>query len=296
MFGDKIIYKTNSYRQRSPEHTFKKARDKKRIVVMGDSITFGFGVNEKYLYSHVFQNKLNMLKGKHIYEVINAAVGAYSVQQQYFYLKCRLLRLKPDVIVLAVNPSNFIKYSDWCWSDKKQTVSMKYPKRAKYASNSQGLLKGRFKYIGKYLDKLYVFRFYIKIFIEEYLFSSSTNQQMGNDDQIEKYQRYFRSQNNCLWSMRKNYLGKISALCKKNNINFLLILFPLTAQFEKKKYLNPQKAVLTYCRLNYINVIDMLSVFINYNRVTSDKIFIDEVHLSKYGHQLVAKQLIDYIH
>ncbi|HRY30023.1 MAG TPA: hypothetical protein P5079_08325 [Elusimicrobiota bacterium] len=75
---------------------------KKRIVVLGDSITFARGVPPE----SAFPKKWEQFLGPS-YEVINAGVCAYNGEQELAFFDVRLADLKPDLVVLALTPDDF---------------------------------------------------------------------------------------------------------------------------------------------------------------------------------------------
>ncbi|RJO62166.1 SGNH/GDSL hydrolase family protein [candidate division WS5 bacterium] len=65
-------------------------KDTKRIVVLGDSFTFGKAVSDEVLFTTVLEHKLNRKKlgaQKYKYEVINTGIPAYGTGQQLLMMK-----------------------------------------------------------------------------------------------------------------------------------------------------------------------------------------------------------------
>lgn len=98
--GDNIEYKINSNSMRSPEvESVKNQKNVYRILYLGDSCTFGWGVD----YKDTFANVLNELLNKHYvnyrFESINAGVPGYSSYQGLQYYQAELYRYSPDIII-----------------------------------------------------------------------------------------------------------------------------------------------------------------------------------------------------
>jgi lysophospholipase L1-like esterase len=89
----------NSHGLRSPEFNPDPAPGVRRLIVLGDSLTFGWGVEEPDTYSRVLERMLNA-SGRP-YEVINAGVGNYNTSQQVAWFMERGLTYKPDEVVLG---------------------------------------------------------------------------------------------------------------------------------------------------------------------------------------------------
>ena len=77
----------------------------KRIICLGDSVTFGYRVQRKEAYPHQLE-KILCQRGR--YQVINAGVVGYSSYQARRYLESELFDYRPDIIItyLGINDSN----------------------------------------------------------------------------------------------------------------------------------------------------------------------------------------------
>ncbi|MEY3369728.1 MAG: hypothetical protein RLZZ361_398 [Cyanobacteriota bacterium] len=70
-----------------------------KIIMLGSSITLGWGVSEEQIYPSILKQRVQSLTSKQI-EVFNAGVGNYNTYREVeaFFLKYKVL--KPDIIVL----------------------------------------------------------------------------------------------------------------------------------------------------------------------------------------------------
>ncbi|MBU0478821.1 hypothetical protein KKC91_09685 [bacterium] len=96
-----IVVKTNSYGLRSPEIRSKQ-KNITRIICIGDSFTMGHGVNEGDSYPRQLENLLNKYSEGEKYEVINAGVNNYSIDNYLSYFKHYALKLKPDIVIIGL--------------------------------------------------------------------------------------------------------------------------------------------------------------------------------------------------
>src|ERR1044071_73798 len=92
----------NSHGTRGQEFQIQKPPNSFRILSLGDSRTFGWGLGENETYSGVLQNLLqkDSPPGK-IIEVINAGVNAWSYPQMTVYFRDVALQYQPDIVILA---------------------------------------------------------------------------------------------------------------------------------------------------------------------------------------------------
>ena len=113
---NKIVYKTHNSKgiRLNKEIPYEKG-DKKRILLLGDSFVYGFGVND----SETIAVKLQENLGEN-YEVIPFGVDGYGSGQEFLYLNNIGLRYNPDIVILFFYSNDFIEARSWWmgFSDK----------------------------------------------------------------------------------------------------------------------------------------------------------------------------------
>ncbi len=82
------------------EHSWTKAKRTVRILGIGDSFTFGWGVSLEETFLKKLERRLKKITGEEI-ETINAGVPQWDLNQYYVYLKNYGFRYSPDLIVLT---------------------------------------------------------------------------------------------------------------------------------------------------------------------------------------------------
>ena len=106
--------KTNSAGFADKEYSVEKPEGVRRIAVMGDSITRGQGAPFGGTYEALLENKLNeshrspSIRG---YEILNFAVGSYTITQQLGMAVERAAGYDPDVYVFGISPLSV--YRSW---------------------------------------------------------------------------------------------------------------------------------------------------------------------------------------
>lgn len=78
---------------------FEKPAGQTRILFLGDSCTFGYGVAHDEAFPHVVESMLRGKSGKEV-ECINAGVPGYTLFQGYRFLDTEGLHYEPDLVVL----------------------------------------------------------------------------------------------------------------------------------------------------------------------------------------------------
>ncbi|MCP4624949.1 MAG: hypothetical protein GY850_15700, partial [bacterium] len=94
------FYQINASGFRGPEIKLEKQLGIKRVMVIGDSFTFGMGVNWEDAYPTRLEKILN--DKKRPCEVINCGVIAHHMWQHYEMLRVKALPYKPDLIILGL--------------------------------------------------------------------------------------------------------------------------------------------------------------------------------------------------
>ncbi len=87
----------NSRGLRDAETTLEKPDGIRRVVVIGDSFAWGYGVEQAETFSSLLESALPAT------EVINGGVSGYSTDQALLWLRREGLRYDPDVVVYALS-------------------------------------------------------------------------------------------------------------------------------------------------------------------------------------------------
>jgi hypothetical protein len=84
-----IEYRVNSKGLRDDEHAYEKPAGKKRIVIVGDSRTFGFGAPIEKHFTRLLEGYCNDT------EVINLGVSGFGVDQELLFLQGEGMNTSP---------------------------------------------------------------------------------------------------------------------------------------------------------------------------------------------------------
>lgn len=99
---DRKPFHINSHGTRGSEFQSAKPAGTVRIVSLGDSRTFGWGLSDQETYSAVLETLLQKRLGvDRRVEVINAGVNAWSLPQMYAYFRHEGVTYKPDYVVIG---------------------------------------------------------------------------------------------------------------------------------------------------------------------------------------------------
>lgn len=120
--------KINEKGLRDGPHSYERQDDRKRILVLGDSFAWGYGVEESERFSQLLEKSLNV-------EVINAGVSGYSTDQELLWYRNEGIKYDTDLVILEV-AGNDVGDND------QQLVSTVYYKPRFVLEDGQLVLKG----------------------------------------------------------------------------------------------------------------------------------------------------------
>ncbi len=107
----RVIVRTNRLGMRGRRVPTDDEAKKYRILVLGDSFAFGFGVEDDEAFPAVLDRTLSA-DGRTI-EVLNAAVPGYSFDHYLLYLREKISTLRPDLVLIAACENDI---DDLAWS------------------------------------------------------------------------------------------------------------------------------------------------------------------------------------
>lgn len=95
-----VVHQTNSAGFRGREYSLEKPANTFRVVVIGDSVTMGSGVEESKVYASVLESELNRKRADRNYEVLNLGISGLDLKTS---VQARLekigLKFDPDLLV-----------------------------------------------------------------------------------------------------------------------------------------------------------------------------------------------------
>jgi hypothetical protein len=238
-----------------------KSNVSKKILLIGDSVTMGIGVESDSTFAGILHNKLNT------YEILNSSLIAYTSKD---YLN-QITALKNDEELMA---SLDKIYLFWCLNDV-------YPRHI--LDDAPGYTGDDFiSSIVKFLrenSKLY--------HLMKNVFSDRPHSYFLFDSQ-------FYTENNPDFKRSMNNIKKISRITGDNKIEFDLFLVPYEYQIrvDSKENFHPQQLIKEKLSGLNINIYDCADAFLNIN-MESENLYLygDGIHLSNKGHKLLAKYI-----
>jgi lysophospholipase L1-like esterase len=139
--GEVYRSNTNSSGWRDKEHSERNANSAFRILLLGDSNTFGATVRFSETYGQLLERILTG-RGYRV-EVIQLAHGGWSTDQELEALKLEGLKYKPDLIILQFCTNDLFENVSWTQGDPSDPRSLAALKPFHYVLSEKGLLERR---------------------------------------------------------------------------------------------------------------------------------------------------------
>ena len=268
VFGKKSKTDKNGFR--IPLNNFSYKNEKKSILILGDSVTFGVGVKEKNTFIGILRNNL---QDNNLY---NTAIFGHNIESYSYILKKNHKKFKNEIneVVIFLCLNDLVPY---------QGAVFKKEEKNEINNFQKNIVKNTFAV------KLNVFfreRSSLFVLLKGFL----TNP-------IERHYNYMK----ILYDNEKNLMGfekfvnEIDGFMNKNNLKYRYVLLPYAHQVRnncKKNLLKPQEIIKEILNKKNLNLIDYTSEFCK--TANNNDLFLkyDPVHLSNYGHRFVSDLLI----
>jgi hypothetical protein len=268
----------NSYGLRGPETPYEKPASTLRILNLGDSIAMGWGVREEDSYGRRLEQRLNEQgAGTQHYEVINAGVPGWNLENALAYLQAEGLTYGPDLILLDLTIVNDI-----------------YGKNALLAQNRPLPIE--------WLRANTYFWPFLTVQLRQLEAQANGQERIEVINPPTRPESYFPLDPEAeRWAEVWNWVLGINQLARENNAHFVLILFPLEFQVLDKNYSTlPQELLRARATEAGIPVLDLLPSFQQACRekpggpcYLEDRYLFADVwmHPSSPGHELTAAEL-----
>ena len=268
----------NSHGLRGPERTYEKPPTTYRILNLGDSIVMGWGVREENMYGQRLESMLNEKNnGDVTFEVINAGVPGWNLENALAYLQAEGLEYEPDLILLGLTTANDIKGHS-----------------ALLADNQPALIK--------WLRSNTYFWPFLTVQLRWLQAHSQGRERIDVIDPPTNPDKYFPPDPEAdQWKKVWGSVSGINQLAREKNIPVMLIIFPLEFQVIDENYSTlPQELFAAKAKKAGIPIVDPLPAFRQACQrkpggacQLEDRYLFADVwmHPSVEGHKLIADEL-----
>lgn len=251
---NRLGFRDRDFPSIKPNHEF-------RILLVGSSITLGWGVKQDSVFTNVLEKKLNDLSASQkrgiSYRVINSGIGNYNTKLESIALKQNLSQVNPDMIILHY----FLRDAE--------EISFK-------SSN--------------FIVSHSYFAAYLVVRVKQLLSQFKS----GN---VGDYYRNLYTDQSPSWKTAQDSILEIRNLCQSKNIKFMVVIQPELHNFSEESPQNEcYKIVENFLSKNNIPSINLIEIFRKTFKVPSDVwVNPDDAHPNAEGHRLMADDLFEYL-
>lgn len=269
----------------------------RRILMLGDSFTFGMNVAQNHTMTAYLQGGLNSLE----WDVMNAGVIGYTIGQELIYLRKYFDEIKPSAVILNAFVANDI-------TEQRRNFLERDKKGYPISINDQevtviepGILASK-KTI-PFWGSLAL----ADIFTRSKALIPQKNKNAGYTWAVflDKEHPSYPSDIDALWQDYESDLLKMKNYLNEKNVPFLVVIIPMDVQvhnkywskypnkvFEENEFKNdrPQKKFQNICKQNELNCLDLLPIF----REHSDELLFPaqtDSHFNEAGNRLAAESI-----
>ncbi len=260
--------KSNTLGFRGPYYSSPKTRDTKRIIVIGDSVTEGIGIDDyKNVYTNILEDRM-----KNIYpatQVFNFGVSGYNTQQEVETLKKRGLKLSPDLVIVGYSLNDTDSPYFWLLNPLLEQENKSSEKPLSRKNNP--LLKWSSVY---------------RLLYATYLQDEHKNR----PTHFEQYDT---------GNTVSEYMHELKKLSEKHKFNVLIVVFPRFDKADFKDY--PYSFFVQHAEISQIAksanlpILDLLEPYRACARKSEESMTRDPLHPSEAGHLCAGEAIAEYI-
>ncbi|MFA5031935.1 MAG: SGNH/GDSL hydrolase family protein [bacterium] len=308
--------RVNSMGLNEREVNFKKEKNKPRILFLGDSITFGIGVDVDKTFVRIVENLLNFqlsynptLSGIRRVETLNGGVPAYHSWQEIAFLRKIGLKYQPDIVVLDfylndVEPYKSAREIKQFREDK--FASLKYRYNVPLPFKDFLREKSRLYWVGRRVCNLMI----AKLFSTTQTPRNKKTQdapplpfdkwktdrsEFLNLTYVNRFDWGAPWNSDACYDNFRKYIRELKDLAQKNNFKLVIVFFPVEYQLETT-FLedNPQGKFTKIAGEEDVLFLDLLPLMRDCN-IRPDSLYFDWCHLTLKGHQFTAEKISQFL-
>ncbi len=278
-----VPVEVNSLGVRGPERSHDAAEGVKRILFLGDSVVFGFRIEEDAdTLPMQLERSLRASTSSEV-EVINAGVGGWSTWQEAEFLRTEGARYRPDVVVLGFVLNDVTeKLSLQRFGGQEQGFQLRNTRRSGWvgwlaATSWADLAReavARFD-VGESASEAAAQRELLSVY---------DLIRIPGDPRVRR-----------AWDLTLPQLTAIRDWCTSHAVPLMIVVFPYTVQLYEQRgqdFGAPQARLARFCRKKGVPMLDLRGPLVRAMQregLTEYELYLDAVHPSPAGHAIVAE-------
>jgi hypothetical protein len=224
----------NSLGFREREYPRARVPGVRRIAVLGDSYTFGTGVEFADIYSKRLETQLN--RSSEPFEVINFGVGGYNTKLELATWREQAVWFAPDLVILGY----VLNDSERRQADVGRTTGAKEPSLLNGLHHHAKMSSMLYRYLAPKIGAVF------GLFGARYAIGSTEEMLRSFDDDAPG------------WIDSRNAILQLAAEVRATGADFMVVVFPIIIDFTSYPLRPIHEKIVHFCRKNGIDVIDLL--------------------------------------
>ena len=279
-----IRMKINSHGFRDKEIDVKKKINEFRIIVLGDSITWGDSLPVDDVYVNRIEKYLNPHEKSDI-EVINAGVGDIGLKEEIDILVEKGLLLNPDMVIVAF----FLNDSRPPWGFPQEIGHRGWLRRHSVLAET---LYRRFK-LSEWIKDKGITRFrWVELYKKNKLNWRNNRQDFLQLAKSAEYD-WGAAWKKDSWRIVEPYFERLKSLSEIHHFKVILVAFPVAFQVYANFDENyPQKILQKIALEQDFYYFDLLPVLRKYR---NENLFFDHCHPKKKLNDIIGKEIATFL-
>jgi len=254
-----------------------------RILFLGDSVTFGYRVQDHQPFPLLTGRELNARGPAQMVVPMNAGVGGYSPWQEYEYLVRRGLDLDPDLVLVC-----------FVLNDVTEKFSL-----VQFGGSELGFqVRHTVEGLGDRLagwSHIFAFGSYLRDRIRYGGEPATAAKEIERLQVMDLLYDEKKELTDRAWALTLENLDRIFQRCAAEEIPALLVAFPYAFQLQDPEaYGRPQRVLLHHAVEQGVDTVDLLPLLrrdLDQRGLDISALFLDDNHLTVEGHRAVARIL-----
>jgi lysophospholipase L1-like esterase len=255
---------------RGPDHTLQKSGGQFRILLLGDSYTFGWAVAEDSTYGSVLE-RLLLGRGANCrkVEVINGGVNGYNTEQEIGFFRLIGLKYHPDLVIIGFTPNDIM-------TESETKTMLRYPALRRLLEQS-----ALYQFLAPRLKTLIFAR-------ERGAYTETMSKFLEQPDSAVLVR----------WAQVRSALLQLRDMAERDSFRLLIAAFPFATQIDPTSQSDAPQALLRELHSeSAIPLVDLLPAF-RRAALRGDKLFLindPTRHPGPQGHAVAAAELFQFI-
>jgi len=285
------------------KNNIKKDKNKKNILIFGDSFTFGVGLEYEETYAGIIKKKFKN------YNVYNYGVGSYSPTVYLYRLKNVINEnIRPDKVLIFLDLTDVIDEAGrWYFDEDKEKPKLRTNFIYKNSSKeNKDFIKNNFKLSTNIISHLNYNLRNLRSYLKQLFFKKNKIKTsiQGSFTYLPKNQLDNRFWEKSFFDIGikkiKDNFKEFENVAKKHDFDIYLVVYPWAETLEfGQDYFNWSEFAKQLCNYNNCHLIDAIPNFLEYKNKNShwnsDLYFVNDEHFNAGGAKLLSTIVIEYI-